>query len=133
MILTNVAYYFIHLEFVMFAGHLGELELAGSKLANSWAIVSGFALMVKSLQIISIFIGFDHMVSFYNCVFSISLEIEGTIVPLRIQKVRPHMDLKRSPPPSCRNSGTYYPLIIATSTGVSFTSSFFTTTDGPHR
>ncbi|CAA2935247.1 DETOXIFICATION 18-like [Olea europaea subsp. europaea] len=46
MILTNVAYYFIPLVSVMFAGHLGELELAGSNLANSWAAVSGFALMV---------------------------------------------------------------------------------------
>lgn len=46
MILTNVAYYFIPLVSVMFAGHLGELQLAGSNLANSWAAVSGFALMV---------------------------------------------------------------------------------------
>ncbi|KAK4487226.1 hypothetical protein RD792_006546 [Penstemon davidsonii] len=46
MILTNVTYYFIPLVSVMFAGHLGDLELAGSNLANSWAAVSGFALMV---------------------------------------------------------------------------------------
>ncbi|KAL6570620.1 Protein DETOXIFICATION 18 [Orobanche gracilis] len=46
MILTNVSYYFIPLVSVMFAGHLGDLELAGSNLANSWAAVSGFALMV---------------------------------------------------------------------------------------
>ncbi|KAG8364917.1 hypothetical protein BUALT_Bualt18G0048600 [Buddleja alternifolia] len=46
LILTNVAYYFIPLVSVMFAGHLGELELAGSNLANSWAAVTGFALMV---------------------------------------------------------------------------------------
>ncbi|PIN00539.1 putative membrane protein, predicted efflux pump [Handroanthus impetiginosus] len=46
MILTNVSYYFIPLVSVMFAGHLGELELAGSNLANSWAAVSGFSLMV---------------------------------------------------------------------------------------
>ncbi|KNA25368.1 hypothetical protein SOVF_007220 [Spinacia oleracea] len=31
---------------VMFAGHLGQLQLAGSTLANSWAIVTGFAFMV---------------------------------------------------------------------------------------
>ncbi|KAL6529714.1 hypothetical protein OROGR_015337 [Orobanche gracilis] len=37
MILTNVSYYFIPLVSVMFAGHLGDLELAGSNLANSWA------------------------------------------------------------------------------------------------
>lgn len=48
LILTNVAYYFIPLVSVMFAGHLGELELAGSNLANSWASVTGFSLMVWS-------------------------------------------------------------------------------------
>ncbi|XP_073282848.1 protein DETOXIFICATION 18-like, partial [Primulina huaijiensis] len=46
MIVTNVSYYFIPLVSVMFAGHLGELELAGSNLANSWAAVTGYALMV---------------------------------------------------------------------------------------
>ncbi|XP_021828793.1 protein DETOXIFICATION 19-like isoform X1 [Prunus avium] len=46
MILTNVCYYMIPLISVMFAGHLGELELAGATLANSWATVTGFALMV---------------------------------------------------------------------------------------
>ncbi|KAL6554230.1 Protein DETOXIFICATION 19 [Orobanche minor] len=46
MILTNVSYYFIPLVSVMFAGHLGDLELAGSNLANSWAAVSGFTFMV---------------------------------------------------------------------------------------
>jgi MATE family multidrug resistance protein len=46
MILTNVFYYLITLVSVMFAGHLGELELAGATLANSWAMVTGFAFMV---------------------------------------------------------------------------------------
>ncbi|KAI3702836.1 hypothetical protein L6452_28589 [Arctium lappa] len=46
MILTNVAYYCIPLVSVMFAGHLGEIELAASNLANSWASVSGFSFMV---------------------------------------------------------------------------------------
>ncbi|KAK4387087.1 protein DETOXIFICATION 18 [Sesamum angolense] len=46
MILTNVSYYVIPLVSIMFAGHLGELQLAGSNLANSWAAVSGFDLMV---------------------------------------------------------------------------------------
>lgn len=45
MILTNVFYYCITLVSVMYAGHLGELQLAGSTLANSWASVSGFAFM----------------------------------------------------------------------------------------
>ncbi|KAJ7948669.1 Protein DETOXIFICATION [Quillaja saponaria] len=46
MILTNVFYYLIPLVSVMFAGHLGELQLAGATLANSWAVVTGFAFMV---------------------------------------------------------------------------------------
>lgn len=46
MILTNVSYYLIPLVSVMFAGHLGELELAAANLANSWASVTGLAFMV---------------------------------------------------------------------------------------
>ncbi|KAJ6417164.1 hypothetical protein OIU84_002964 [Salix udensis] len=46
MILTNVFFYMITLVSVMFAGHLGELELAGATLANSWAMVTGFAFMI---------------------------------------------------------------------------------------
>ncbi|KAJ4726340.1 Protein DETOXIFICATION [Melia azedarach] len=46
MILTNVFYYAIPLVSVMFAGHLGQLELAGATLANSWACVTGFAFMI---------------------------------------------------------------------------------------
>ncbi|KAJ0982997.1 hypothetical protein J5N97_011252 [Dioscorea zingiberensis] len=45
MILTNMSYYAIPLISVMFAGHLGELELAGSTLGNSWCMVTGMALM----------------------------------------------------------------------------------------
>ncbi|KAI3708373.1 hypothetical protein L2E82_37541 [Cichorium intybus] len=46
MILTNVAYYCIPLVSVMFAGHLGDAELAASNLANSWATVTGLSFMV---------------------------------------------------------------------------------------
>lgn len=46
MILTNVSYYMIPLVSVMFAGHLGQLELAASNLANSWASVTGLTFMV---------------------------------------------------------------------------------------
>ncbi|XP_031253753.1 protein DETOXIFICATION 18-like [Pistacia vera] len=45
MILTNLFYYVVTLISVMFAGHLGHLQLAGATLANSWAFVSGFVLM----------------------------------------------------------------------------------------
>ncbi|KAF5196397.1 Detoxification-like protein [Thalictrum thalictroides] len=50
MILTNLSYYCITMVSVMFAGHLGELELASGTLANSWANVTGFALMVSPLN-----------------------------------------------------------------------------------
>lgn len=50
MILTNVAFFFIPLVSVMFAGRRNELELAASNLANSWAAVSGLDLMVLSLS-----------------------------------------------------------------------------------
>ncbi|GFY97460.1 MATE efflux family protein [Actinidia rufa] len=46
MILTNVSFYLIPLISVMFAGHLGDLQLASANLANSWATVTGFAFMV---------------------------------------------------------------------------------------
>lgn len=49
MILTNVFYYLITLISVMFAGHLGEHQLASATLANSWATVTGFAFMVRYL------------------------------------------------------------------------------------
>lgn len=46
VIITNVSYYLIPVVAVMFAGHLGDLELAGSILTLSWATVTGFAFMV---------------------------------------------------------------------------------------
>ncbi|KAA8526819.1 hypothetical protein F0562_008952 [Nyssa sinensis] len=46
MILTNFSYYFIPVISVMFAGHLGDLQLAGSNLANSWSTVTGLTFMV---------------------------------------------------------------------------------------
>ncbi|KAK4723499.1 hypothetical protein R3W88_026278 [Solanum pinnatisectum] len=46
MIVVNGCFYFISLVSVMFAGHLGKLELASSNLANSWAMVTGFSFMV---------------------------------------------------------------------------------------
>ncbi|KAJ4801330.1 Protein DETOXIFICATION [Rhynchospora pubera] len=45
MILTNMSYYAITLVSVMFAGHLGDTELAGATLGNSWGTVTGLALM----------------------------------------------------------------------------------------
>ncbi|XP_021735015.1 protein DETOXIFICATION 19-like [Chenopodium quinoa] len=46
MILTNVFYNLVPLVSVMFAGHLGQLQLASSTLANSWATVTGFSFMI---------------------------------------------------------------------------------------
>ncbi|XP_004297925.1 PREDICTED: MATE efflux family protein ALF5-like [Fragaria vesca subsp. vesca] len=45
-ILTNLFFSLITLVSVMFAGHLGELQLAGAALANSWGNVTGFAFVV---------------------------------------------------------------------------------------
>ncbi|KAK1431005.1 hypothetical protein QVD17_14195 [Tagetes erecta] len=46
MILTNASYYAIPLTSVMFTGHLRDVELAASNLANSWANVTGFSFMI---------------------------------------------------------------------------------------
>ncbi|XP_028792993.1 protein DETOXIFICATION 18 [Neltuma alba] len=46
MILTNASYYLVALVSVMFAGHLGVLQLAGSTLANSWFSVTGASVVV---------------------------------------------------------------------------------------
>ncbi|GAY47812.1 hypothetical protein CUMW_107210 [Citrus unshiu] len=51
MIVANVSYYAIPLVSVMFAGHLGDLELAGATLANSWACVTGFDFTCLSHQL----------------------------------------------------------------------------------
>lgn len=59
MILTNTFYYMITLVSVMFAGHLGELQLAGSSLANSWNSVTGVAVMVSLFSLLlSVFLSF---------------------------------------------------------------------------
>ncbi|KAB2605617.1 MATE efflux family protein ALF5-like [Pyrus ussuriensis x Pyrus communis] len=50
-ILTNVFFSLIPLVSVMFAGHLGELQLAGANLANSWAKVTGFAVVTQSIYV----------------------------------------------------------------------------------
>lgn len=46
IILTNLFFFFIPLVSLMFAGHLGHLELAAANLATSFAAASGFDLMV---------------------------------------------------------------------------------------
>lgn len=62
MVFTNLFYYLITLVSVMFAGHLGDLELAGATLANSWAIVTGFAFMVT----FPLFLTHSYHISLYN-------------------------------------------------------------------
>ena len=58
MILTSVSYYLIPVVSVMFSGHLGELELAASNLANSWATVTGFSFMVTLSLSIYIYLSY---------------------------------------------------------------------------
>ncbi|XP_037483855.1 protein DETOXIFICATION 19-like isoform X1 [Triticum dicoccoides] len=45
MVLTNMSYYSIPLVSVMFSGHLGDVQLAGATLGNSWATVTGYAFV----------------------------------------------------------------------------------------
>ncbi|XP_062188808.1 protein DETOXIFICATION 18-like [Phragmites australis] len=45
MVATGMAYYAIPLVSVMYAGRLGDLQLAAATLANSWGTVTGIALM----------------------------------------------------------------------------------------
>jgi len=52
MILTNIFYYLITSVSVMLVGHLGELQLAGATLANSWFNVTGSAVMVIPLSLL---------------------------------------------------------------------------------
>ena len=47
MILMNMFYYGIPLVSVMFSGHLGDVELAGATLGNSWVTVTGYAFVVS--------------------------------------------------------------------------------------
>ena len=63
MIITNVAYYLIPLVSVMFAGHVGEVELAAANLANSWATVTGLSFVVSFC-----FLFFFHAMGIYICV-----------------------------------------------------------------
>jgi hypothetical protein len=47
MILMNIFYYGIPLVSVMFSGHLGDVQLAGATLGNSWVTVTGYAFVVS--------------------------------------------------------------------------------------
>lgn len=65
MVATSMAYYAIPLVSVMYAGRLGELELAGATLGNSWGTVTGIALMVITFHPIPfdsfIYTGLHHL------------------------------------------------------------------------
>lgn len=45
MVVTSMAFYGIPLVSVMFSGHLGDVQLAGATLGNSWATVTGYAFV----------------------------------------------------------------------------------------
>ena len=62
MIFTNVFTYLITLISAMFIGHLGKLELASATLANSWAGVTGLAVMVTLSIMFMSFISFIYLV-----------------------------------------------------------------------
>ena len=48
LICTSVLQYSRMMISIMFVGHLGELSLAGASMATSFAVVSGFSLLVSS-------------------------------------------------------------------------------------
>lgn len=89
LVLTNVCYYLIPLVSVMFAGHLGQLQLAGSTLANSWAYVTGFAFMLGLSGALETLCGqgfgakLYHMMGIYlqaSCIISIFFAIIISII-----------------------------------------------------
>ncbi|KAM3267025.1 protein DETOXIFICATION 18 [Capsicum annuum] len=45
MIVMLTSFYSINLVSVMFAGHIGDLQLAAANLAHSWAVITGFSFM----------------------------------------------------------------------------------------
>lgn len=51
MVATSMAYYAIPLVSVMYAGRLGDLQLAAATLGNSWGTVTGIALMVRDVSV----------------------------------------------------------------------------------
>lgn len=46
MIIGGLLRYVIQMISIMYVGHLGELPLAGASMANSFASVTGFSLLV---------------------------------------------------------------------------------------
>lgn len=55
MVATSMAFYAIPLVSVMYAGRIGDVELAGATLGNSWGTVTGIALMVPPIHLHLIF------------------------------------------------------------------------------
>ena len=51
MVATSMAYYAIPLVSVMYAGRLGDLQLAAATLGNSWGTVTGIALLHQIIYI----------------------------------------------------------------------------------
>jgi hypothetical protein len=72
MILTNLFYYLITLVSVMLVGHLGELQLAGATLANSWFSLTGVAVMVIN--------HYFHFIIFYFLSIFIHVDINNSSV-----------------------------------------------------
>ncbi|GMP52974.1 hypothetical protein CsSME_00018590 [Camellia sinensis var. sinensis] len=75
MIITNVSYYFIPLVGVMFSGHLGDLELAASNLANSWAFVTGYAFLMGLSGALETLCGQGYASCIISVFFSIFISI----------------------------------------------------------
>ena len=51
LVCVNLSTYLLQVISIMFVGHLGELSLAGASMATSFASVTGFSLLVRSISI----------------------------------------------------------------------------------
>ncbi|CAI9088688.1 OLC1v1023092C1 [Oldenlandia corymbosa var. corymbosa] len=108
--LTSLSHYLIPLVSVMFAGHLGELQLAGATLANSWAVATGWAFAVglsggletlcgqgygaKLHGILGMYLQASCMISFFFCILLSTnilrfLRAQSVVLPLVVCSVFP--------------------------------------------
>ncbi|XAR68321.1 hypothetical protein NMG60_11003406 [Bertholletia excelsa] len=118
MIATNVGYYLIPLVSVMFAGHLGELELAAANLANSWANVTGFTFMVGLSGALETLCGQGYGAKLYrmlgiylqsSCIISLFFSI---IISIFWLYTEPILLLLRQDPQISKSSALYTKFLI---------------------
>ncbi|KAG8657963.1 protein DETOXIFICATION 18 isoform X2 [Manihot esculenta] len=96
MILTTFFYYSISLVSVMFAGRLGDLELAAATLAFSWANITGYNFTAGLSEALETFCGQGFGAKAYNmlglylqafCIISFFFSITISILWLYTEKI----------------------------------------------